>query len=261
MLQSAVAWHVTRKVFRIQSYNDTVSFNEDQGLDPPDKRWILIKIDALEFLKNQDPDEDLREIEDMDPFHKVLNLPESRCIEFSGSKKDFKQLSPETVTEMDREKLFFDPIFKPKPENNSDSRFSDGSFPVFYSSLKKETAKAESCYWDNTLSDWDKPFLRVLFSCEFSGNIKDFQSSTYPKLKQNRGQANGYAFCQELGKQSSGDRLYGLLVPSARHLDGVNLPVFSRYALCKPYLENYSDPRKKDYFDISCNPKKNRRMP
>ena len=256
MFRSVVAWRVKKKVFRIQSYFKPKVFNKNQGTPPPDRRWILMKLIQLEFFEDQK----LR-IEDVHFLYRIIYLAKFRHIEFINSQKFYKYLDPTIVEKVWREKMFFDPIFKPKPRNNGGSRFSDGSFPVFYSSLEKETAKAESCYLYNELRGRNKPFRRVLFSCQFSGNVKDFQASTCPKFKQNRDQADGYAFCQELGKQDSGDRLYGLLVPSARNLGGVNLPVFSRYALSNPCLENYSNRSKENYFNISCPPKKNRRMP
>ena len=261
MLKSNAPQCVKKHVFRIQTRDDTELFYKNQKSEPSDRRRLLMRLYQVQFVKNQ-----RSKIKNTNSFYKIICLAKFRYIEFSNFKKLYKYLDPAIAKKLKLEQIFFDPVFKPP---YSDSRFSDGKIPVFYSALEKETAKAESCHWYRENIDWDKKIHRVLFSCDFFGSVKDLQSSTCPKLKQNRNPGNGYAYCQKLGKQASKNKLGGLLVPSAREPGGVNLPIFSRSALSNPCLENYFNPRRrktigprtKEYFDISCDPKKNRRMP
>ncbi len=71
-----------------------------------------------------------------------------------------------------------DSPFRRKPER---SRFSDGSFPVFYSSLDTETAEAESRYHLPRYMgrpEHDRTMYFRRFSCRFEGVEKDLR----PKL-------------------------------------------------------------------------------
>ncbi len=117
------------------------------------------------------------------------------------------------------------------------TRFSDGSFPVFYSSLDPETAKAEGQYWFQKYAG--KPSkLRTAyyfrFSCSFDGSIKDLRPThaTWPDLTHK----SDYGFCNGLGTEAVASNLDGLLTPSARRLNGTNLPVFRRRAVSNPVI-------------------------
>ncbi len=115
------------------------------------------------------------------------------------------------------------------------SRFSDGSFPIFYSSLEPETAEAERKYWFQIFAG--KPTKHrtayyTRFSCRFDGSIKDLwpMHANWPDLTHD----SDYGFCNALGTEVMAAGLDGLLTPSARRPNGTNLPVFRRRAISDP---------------------------
>ena len=104
------------------------------------------------------------------------------------------------------------------------SRYSDGSFPVFYGSLEEETAGAEVVHWaPKRMGAPAKPrtAFYTRFSVTFEGTVKD--------LRAKRGEWRGlthdsdYAFCNRLGAEAVAAGLDGLLAPSARR-DGRDEP-------------------------------------
>ena len=174
----------------------------------------------------------------MDQFFENVNMSKYYYREFDES-KNFGT-------------LLLDSLFKFPEElpKKFPGRFSNGMFPVLYFAIDEKTAEAEACYWHCTLLMRGKkyPIHRVLFSCEFSGPIKNLRSFVCPKLIQDEDVDDGYQFCRRLGEEAAEEGLYGLLVPSARRKVGTNLPVFSRKAL--------SDLRFGDHFNIVYDPKK-----
>lgn len=132
------------------------------------------------------------------------------------------------------EQELLDTPFRPK-RNRKPTRFSDGSFPVFYSSLDPETAEEEVRYWAPTFMG-SPPRLRTvyrwLFRCTFEGVEKDLrpQIRTWPHLIHK----SNYTFCNQLGAEAVRLKVDGLVTRSARRRRGVNLPVFSRRALRDP---------------------------
>lgn len=132
------------------------------------------------------------------------------------------------------ERELLDTPFRTK-RTRKPTRFSDGSFPVFYSSLDSETAEEEVRYWARTfMGNPPKPrtVYRWLFRCTFEGDEKDLrpQIGTWPHLIHKR----DYTFCNQLGADAVRLRVDGLVTWSARRPRGVNLPVFSRRALRDP---------------------------
>lgn len=113
------------------------------------------------------------------------------------------------------------------------SRFSDGSFPVFYSAEDIETARLERGHHvakqaaEDNLPETTEYFGQ--WSCEFNGELRDLVPfrERWPELT-----ADEYPPCQLLAKQARLDELDALRTPSARHApDGVCLPVFTRHSL------------------------------
>ena len=136
-----------------------------------------------------------------------------------------------------------DSPFRRKPET---SRFSDGSFPVFYSSLDTETAEAESKYHLPRYAgrpEQSRPMFYRRFSCKFEGVEKDLR----PKLGEWPDLVNSsdYTFCNRLGEEARVSGIDGILAPSARRFGGTNLPVFMRLAL--------SDPEEGDLVSLTLN--------
>lgn len=132
-----------------------------------------------------------------------------------------------------------DAPFRPTqlPRDKISTRFSDGSFPVFYSSLEPETAEAEIKFsFLKNVSEPTKPrsayYSRI--SCRFDGSIKDLKPmrETWPDLTHD----SDYRFCNDLGTEAAASGLDGLLTPSARRTNGTNLPVFRRRAVSNPVV-------------------------
>ena len=126
--------------------------------------------------------------------------------------------------------------FRPKRRLRPKTRFSDGSFPVFYSSLNSATAEAEIRHLFPRLCgdpSAPRPAYYHRFSCTFRGTEKDLRpkAAEWPLLVDK----NDYKFCNQLGTEAIQSGLAGLVTPSARH-DGANLPVFRRDAVSDPEL-------------------------
>ena len=129
-----------------------------------------------------------------------------------------------------------DAPFKPKRAYRRPTRFSDGSFPVFYSSLSADTAEAELGHWlPRYLGRPEAPRTAYYqrFSCSFAGTEKDLRDklADWPGLV-----SDDYTFCNRLALDARQQDLDGLVTPSARH-SGANQPVFRRRALSDPQPE------------------------
>lgn len=128
--------------------------------------------------------------------------------------------------------------FRPSAKLRRKTRFSDGSFPVFYSALAAETATAEMAYWFRKDYAGEPPGNRTAyyqgFCCTFEGLEKDLRprAPDWPDLVHD----SDYSFCNRLGAEARDGGLDGLVVPSARH-EGANMPVFARRALSSPELD------------------------
>lgn len=115
------------------------------------------------------------------------------------------------------------------------SRFSDGSFPVFYSSREVRTAEAEVRHWipkySRGLADPHTSWY-TRFACDFDGAAKDLRPKKreWPELVHD----HDYRFCNGLGAEARAMSLDGLVTPSARQEEGTNVPVFARRAISKP---------------------------
>lgn len=114
------------------------------------------------------------------------------------------------------------------------TRFSDGTFPVFYASLEIQTSEAEVKHWllhglPELPTQPRTLYYYCQFKCDFKGTVKDLR----PMLRQwpNLTHPTDYAFCIELGSEAVGMNLDALLTPSARRSCGTNVPIFKRGAL------------------------------
>ena len=122
----------------------------------------------------------------------------------------------------------------PRGKTIRKSRFSDGSFRVFYSALEQDTAEAERTYWFRKDMEVDNDLdfgIYLMFECTFSGVEKDLRSRTsdWPELIHD----SDYTFCNKLGTEAKKLALDALVTYSARRPGGVNLPVFARSALSR----------------------------
>lgn len=128
-----------------------------------------------------------------------------------------------------------DGVFKLWPGRRSwpEGRFSDGSYPVFYSALEWETAEAEIAH-----------HIPKRFGANLSGNV--FYDRLECRLDATaydlRPARDHFQFlieepwppCQSLGKEARGKQAGALLTQSVRRLEGSNAPVFNRDTLSAP---------------------------
>lgn len=117
------------------------------------------------------------------------------------------------------------------------TRYSDGSFQVFYGSLELGTAEAEIRYWFPKFAGrpaQPRTGFYSRFSCDFKGAIKDLRPkrADWPNLTHD----SDYQFCNALGAEAVELGLDGLLAPSARRIGGSNVPVFKREAISSPVI-------------------------
>lgn len=164
-----------------------------------------------------------------DKFLGELNLD-------AAARKELVELLSERIPQDPIEELLDGP-FRQRARFRTETRFSDGSFPVFYSALATETAKAEVAFWfrtsyaGNPRSDRTAYFQS--FRCRFEGSEKDLRSKArdWPNLVHE----SDYSFCNQLGAEARQGGVDGLVVPSARH-EGANMPIFVRSAISGPEL-------------------------
>lgn len=146
--------------------------------------------------------------------------------------------------EIDSLEMLLDKPFKPKHQlekKNLVTRYSDGSIPVFYSALERETAKEEIKHHTRKYltQNATKPrtvyFLR--FACDFNGTGKDLRVKHDEWLWLTHD--SDYSKCHGIAHEAVQEGLDGLLVPSARRSNGTCLPVFKRTAISNPESEEY----------------------
>ncbi len=160
-----------------------------------------------------------------------------------------KGLSIEAIVEVIRHSpdetarsLLTDPFKrKPKLDNRygTRTRFSDGSWPVFYSALEEETAKAEGLYHYARKAAGDSEARRAvnysIMRCKFEGDVIDLipQHNDWPGLT-----SEELDFCVALGREAHLMGLGAFLAPSARHPEGTTVPAFSADNLTEPVAVN-----------------------
>ena len=129
-----------------------------------------------------------------------------------------------------------DAPFRPKRRLVIATRYSDGSYPVFYSALDPETAEAEVAHWFSKdfggSPQGQRSAYYQRFTCLFEGREKDLRDKQreWPELVHD----SDYTFCNRIGAEAVRLGLDGLVVPSARRENGSNQPVFRRRAISDP---------------------------
>lgn len=153
------------------------------------------------------------------------------------STKELRELLFEHRMKSKIEELLDSP-FRPKDKLKRKSRFSDGSFSVFYSSWESRTAEAEIKFWFTQYAGQPKG-SRVAyydkFTCEFSGDEIDLRGKIeeWPSLID----VEDYSFCNKIGSEALSLKLDGLVTYSARIDNGTNQPIFCRNAIRNPQIE------------------------
>ena len=132
---------------------------------------------------------------------------------------------------------FVDNVFVPrsdKPTPFRETRFGDGTIPVYYSALEVSTCKAEVVH--HLRAEVSDPNSRIyrLIECSYDGLTKDLrgQESRYPDLICTS--ESGYPFCRDLGRKAANGDVDGFFTMSARRKGGTCVPVFKREAISNP---------------------------
>ena len=113
--------------------------------------------------------------------------------------------------------------------NPHGSRFSDGSYGVFYCARKRDTAIAETRHHAGIFMQATRePPMRLqmrLYSVDAQGKVADLRKAAQvdPRIVD----PDDYSFPQSLGRQLKDEGARGIVYPSVRHLSGVCLAAFS----------------------------------
>lgn len=122
------------------------------------------------------------------------------------------------------------------------SRFGDGTYPVWYGALALETTIHETAYHmmreELKIEGLNEVVYRerAVYDVHCRALLVDMtgKESSYPALI-----ADDYHFTQQLGRRLQGEGHPGLIAPSARHAGGCNVVVFRRATLSNPLLSCY----------------------
>jgi hypothetical protein len=109
------------------------------------------------------------------------------------------------------------------------TRFSDGTWRVFYSALDPETCEKEVGHWCLRNMQSDPPVLRRFFYREFSCRLNARAYDLRPmrdKWPFLTGDVSTYPKCQDLAREARATNADAMLCPSARRKDGTTAPVF-----------------------------------
>lgn len=140
-------------------------------------------------------------------------------------------------------------LFPFESENYQRTRYSDGSFGCWYGSMDLETTIYETAYHNlkNELNIEGISEIitreRAIYNVLCQGVLLDFRGKqiSCPELIY-----DDYAFTQQIGRRLSNEGHPGLLAPSARKKDGVNVAIFNPKILSNArvnqYLTYYIDP-------------------
>lgn len=136
-------------------------------------------------------------------------------------------------------------------ENYQRTRYSDGSFGCWYGSMDLDTTIFETAYHNlkNELNIEGVNEIiireRAVYNVLCQGVLLDFRGKHLlePKLIQ-----EDYSFTQQIGRRLSREGHPGLLAPSARKKEGINVVIFNPNILSNAravqYLTYYIDPIK-----------------
>lgn len=124
----------------------------------------------------------------------------------------------------------------------TESRYSDGTFGVLYGSLDLETTVYETVHHmircESGIEGLSGEIVRerAVYLIHCNAILLDLTGKTadYPELT-----ANDYSFTQQVGKRVSSEGHPGLLVPSARKHEGVNVAIFNPSVLSNARINCY----------------------
>lgn len=111
-------------------------------------------------------------------------------------------------------------------------RFGDGSFPICYTALERETCEEEvRHHLQEAIAAVRFTRFYQLIACDLSGVVLDLcrREHDHPELVSKT--ESGYPFCQALAQTAKGSGVEAFHAPSARRNGGICTPVFSHPAL------------------------------
>ena len=165
---------------------------------------------------------------DLDIYMSELGLGTNTVLQ-----REFLEIAQENVlTSPDR---IVEKVFSYSPNLNFGSRFTDGSYSIYYSALEIETAIAEKIHHfkKNVNSKKYVAYFRLL-NCKFNGDVKDLLPLRNDLSFLTSAVEESYAACRELAKEAIEHNLDALITPSARNSEGACLPVFNLKPLSNP---------------------------
>lgn len=140
------------------------------------------------------------------------------------------------ATDLLREPFKPKPLLHPSTPFGKPTRYSDGTWPVFYGALEQKTVESECLHHYARValgSASSRSAYYSLLSCLFEGEAMDLR----PKLEEWPDLiSNDYGFCQELGREANAMPLASFLAPSARETGGTTSPIFSPDGLSDPEI-------------------------
>lgn len=171
-----------------------------------------------------DPDEDSEGATDL-PFQLASRM--------RSNANTLTALDPGGIIKMAVLKVFQRAVFYP-------TRFGNGSYPVWYGCMNSLTTIYETAFHsfkhERELGNTESPVYRthLVFKVACSAILIDLTQERhfFPKLTD----PNNYSFTQQVGRRIRMEQHPGLLSPSARQADGVNLAIFNMGCLSNPEL-------------------------
>lgn len=121
------------------------------------------------------------------------------------------------------------------------TRFSDGTFPVFYAAEARETSEEEMAHHRerDALEDPEKrlPVHMWAFHCDVDGSAVDLRPK-HPEWEWLTSDVTCHPNCLQLGKEAvAAQDADAFRSPSARHAGGTTVPTFNDVALSKPVVD------------------------
>jgi hypothetical protein len=116
------------------------------------------------------------------------------------------------------------------------SRFSNGSYGVYYAGLDEETAIAETVFHtERRLRDTDEPAIELdmrVYSGTVQKPLEDIRGAAYAHLR--NPDLGTWSLCQRFGAERRDAAAWGLLYRSARRAGGECIAAFRPRAVSRP---------------------------
>ncbi len=153
--------------------------------------------------------------------------------------RDFEDaIGAESIAQLLLADPFEEKVIPDMPPFGFPTRFGDGSYPVFYASLSRETSEVELRHHRQigALANVERRLTVHLWAyrCRLNGQVADVRTkhADWPWLTL---AVTVNSDCQALGIEAR-DSVDALLAPSARHAGGTTVPTFNQGALSEPEI-------------------------